>query len=261
MPHLPPTKRPDVVRIAAVGDLHCTRSSKGELRDVFAEASEEADILALCGDLTDYGLPEEAEILSRELQVAAHIPIVAVLGNHDFESNAQEEVRRILGRVGVKILDGGPLEVHGVGFAGTKGFGGGFARGTLSPWGEPAIKLFVQEALDEALKLEMALGRTRASQRVVLLHYSPIHQTLVGENPEITAFLGTGRLEEPINRFAVTAVCHGHAHYGTPEGRTSTGVPVFNVAMPLLKRSYADRPPYRILELPREAERPEPPTL
>lgn len=253
-------KNPEVVRVAAVGDLHCTKASRGELRELFAEAGEEADVIALCGDLTDYGLAEEAEVLAGELQVAAHVPILAVLGNHDLESNAQEEVRRVLSAAGVRIIDGGPCELFGVGFVGAKGFGGGFGRGTLSPWGEPSIKHFVQEALDEALKLEMALGRTRAGQRVVLLHYSPIHATLVGENPEIIPFLGTGRLEEPINRFAVSAVLHGHAHYGTPEGSTSTGVPVFNVAMPLLRRRFPERAPYRLLEIPRQPPSPEPPT-
>ena len=148
------------------------------------------------------------------------------------------------------VLDGEATEVHGVGFAGVKGFAGGFGRGALGPWGEHAIKAFVQEAVDEALKLESALARLRTKKRVALLHYSPIRATVEGEPPEIFAYLGSSRLEEPINRFRVSAVFHGHAHRGAPEGRTSTGVPVHNVSMPLLMRTNPNRPPFLIVEMP-----------
>ena len=140
------------------------------------------------------------------------------------------------------ILDGDAVEFHGVGFAGAKGFCGGFGRRALEPWGEPAIKAFVREALDESLKLESALARLRTKHRIALLHYAPIQATVEGEPPEIFPFLGSSRLEEPINRYEVTAVLHGHAHHGSPEGRTSTNVPVYNVSMSLLRRTFPDRP-------------------
>jgi Icc-related predicted phosphoesterase len=173
-----------------------------------------------------------------------------VLGNHDFEAGRQHEIREILVDAGVTVLDGEATEIHGVGFAGVKGFCGGFGRGALGPWGEHVIKQFVQEAVDEALKLETALARLRTTTRVAVLHYAPIRATVEGEPPEIFPYLGSGRLEEPINRYRVSAVFHGHAHRGSPEGRTSSGVPVYNVAMPLLARINPDRPPYLIVELP-----------
>jgi Icc-related predicted phosphoesterase len=244
--------QPDRIRFAAVGDLHCTKGSVGTLRGLFAQASEAADALLLCGDLTDYGLPEEAHVLADELATAS-IPIVAVLGNHDFESDAQDEVRRILADAGVQILDGEACEIHGVAIAGAKGFAGGYGRGTLGSWGERANKQFVNEAIQEALKLESALAKLRTPHRLAVLHYSPIVATVQGEPVEIFPFLGTSRLEEPLIRHPVSAVVHGHAHRGCPEGKTVNGTPVYNVAMPLLKHTYPDRPPFRILELPAPA--------
>ena len=237
------------VRFAAVGDIHCTKDSAGALRELFAQASEAADALLLCGDLTDYGLPEEAQVLASELS-AANVPIVAVLGNHDFESDAQDDVRRILVDAGVHVLDGEACEICGVGIAGAKGFAGGYGRATLGSWGERPIKTFVNEAIHEALKLESALAKLRTAERLALLHYSPIAATVQGEPPEIYAFLGTSRLEEPLIRHPVSAVLHGHAHRGSPEGKTVNGTPVYNVAMPLLKRAYPDKRPFRLIELP-----------
>ncbi len=179
------------------------------------------------------------------------IPIVAVLGNHDYESGQHELVCRILTDVGVRVLDGEACEVEGVGIAGAKGFAGGFGRATLGAWGEPATKRFVQEAMDEAMRLEAALARLRTKQRIALLHYAPIRGTVEGEPLEILAFLGSSRLEEPLNRHPVNFVFHGHAHSGALEGRTASGTPVYNVAMPLLLRTFPDRPPYRIVEIPR----------
>ena len=241
----------ELVRIAAMGDVHCTKTSAGALQPLFAQMADCADVIALAGDLVDYGLPEEAHILARELSVAikANVPVVAVLGNHDFEDGQSEVVKQILCEAGVILLDGDAVEIKGVGFAGVKGFCGGFGRRALEPWGEPVIKSFVREALDEALKLESALARLRARNRIALLHYAPIEATVQGEPLEIYPFLGSSRLEEPINRYEVDAVLHGHAHHGTPEGRTSTGVPVYNVSMSLLKRHYPDRPAFRILEV------------
>jgi Icc-related predicted phosphoesterase len=237
------------VRVAATADIHCTRTSQGTLQPLFASISESADVYLLCGDLTDYGLPEEAHTLAKELTAVVKIPMVAVLGNHDYESGKQVEIQHILSEAGIHVLDGDACEVRGIGFAGVKGFAGGFGRGTLEPWGEPTIKHFVHEAVDEALKLEAALARLHTPQRVALLHYAPIQATVEGEPPEVFAFLGSGRLEEPLNRYAPTAVFHGHAHHGSPEGRTSSGVPVYNVAVPVLRRAYPNRPPFRILEI------------
>ena len=247
------------LRIAAIGDIHVSKNSVGKFQALFAQISSSADVLVLCGDFTDYGLPDEARILARELTASVKIPIVAVLGNHDYESGKQDEIRHILTDASVNVLDGEVIEVHGVGFAGVKGFAGGFGRGALGPWGEHAIKQFVQEAVDEALKLESALARLRTQRRVAVLHYAPIRGTVEGEPPEILPYLGSSRLEEPINRYRVNAVFHGHAHRGSPEGKTSTGVPVYNVAMPLLARLNPDRPPFLILELPLD-EPVQPPT-
>jgi Icc-related predicted phosphoesterase len=243
-------RSPSRLRIAAVGDIHVSKNSQGKFQSLFAQISTSADVLVLCGDFTDYGLPDEARVLARELSSSVKIPTIAVLGNHDYESGKQDDIRQILTESGVTVLDGEVTEIQGVGFAGVKGFAGGFGRGALGPWGEQAIKTFVQEAVDEALKLESALARLRTQRRVAVLHYSPIRGTVEGEPLEIFPYLGSSRLEEPINRYRVSAVFHGHAHRGAAEGRTSTGVPVYNVAMPLLARLNPDRPPFLILELP-----------
>jgi Icc-related predicted phosphoesterase len=243
------SERNGMVRVAAVGDVHCGKGSQGALQPLFAQIARDADVLVLCGDLTDYGLPEEARVLVGELS-ALRMPVVAVLGNHDYESGQQDEVRKIVCDAGVQVLDGESCEVHGVGFAGIKGFGGGFGRGTLGHWGEPAIKAFVQEAIDEALKLETALARLRTPQRIAVMHYSPIRETVASEPSEILPFLGCSRLEEPLSRYPVQAVVHGHAHGGDPEGATAAGVPVYNVSLPLLRRHHPEGPHYRLIELP-----------
>jgi Icc-related predicted phosphoesterase len=248
------TKKEEMVRIAAVGDIHCGKHSQGVLQPLFAHIAERADILLLCGDLTDYGLPEEAHILAHELTAAAKVPVVAVLGNHDFESARQGELVDIFCEAGVTMLDGESCEFEGVGFAGVKGFAGGFGRATLGAWGEETIKAFVREAVNEALKLETALARLRTRHRIAVLHYAPIRATVEGEPPEIFAFLGCGRLEEPLTRFQVTAAVHGHAHHGSPEGRATGDIPVYNVSLPLLKNRFPDRPPFRMIEVPRQTE-------
>ncbi len=239
------------VRFAAVGDIHVTKEHAGQLRGFFAQAGEAADALLLCGDLTDYGTPEEAQILADELSVVK-VPVVAVLGNHDYESGTPEAVVETLKRIGVKVLDGEACEIEGVGIAGIKGFAGGFGRGSLGAWGEAAIKAFVQEALNEALKLESALAKLRTPRRIALMHYSPVAGTVAGEPVEIFPFLGSSRLEEPLLRYPVDAVFHGHAHRGALEGKTMNGVPVYNVARPLLARVRPDEPPFRLFEVPRE---------
>jgi Icc-related predicted phosphoesterase len=238
----------DIIRIAAIGDLHYGRNAlPGSLQPLFTQIGDAADILVLCGDLTDYGLPEEARALTREM-TSLKIPTVAVLGNHDFESGQQDEIRRILADIGVVTLDGDTTEVHGIGFAGVKGFAGGFGRRALGPWGEDIIKKFVHEAVDEALKLESALARLRNDHLIALLHYAPIQATVEGEPREIFPFLGCSRLEEPLGRFPVTAVFHGHAHHGRAEGRTTTNVPVFNVSMSLMRETFPERP-FRLFQI------------
>jgi len=173
-----------------------------------------------------------------------------VLGNHDFESGKADELVKILTDAGVTMLDGGSHEIEGVGFAGVKGFGGGFGRRQLGAWGEDTIKSFVHEAIQEALKLESALARLRTPQKIAVLHYAPISATVAGEPEEINPFLGSSRLEDPIDRYRCTAVFHGHAHRGSLEGRTKANVPVYNVAMPLLHAHFRDRQPFRVIEVP-----------
>ncbi len=240
---------PDVVRVAAVSDIHYSKDSHGALQPLFAQITESADVLVLAGDLTDYGLAEEAKVLARDLTATVQVPVVAVLGNHDYESGQEAELVKILSDAGVKMLDGDTFETHGVGFAGVRGFCGGFGRGALGAWGEPIIIEFVHEAINEALKLEAALARLHTEHRIALLHYAPIRETVEGEPLEIFPFLGSSRLEEPLTRFDVTVVFHGHAHKGKPEGKTSRGIPVYNVAYPVLKVSYPDRPPFRLFEV------------
>ena len=237
-----------VIRLAAIADIHCNKTSHESLRPLFSQIAESADLLLLGGDLVDYGLPEEAVILAKELN-NLKLPILAVLGNHEFESGKHEEVCRILSEAGAVILDGDGYEIGGIGFAGVKGFAGGFGERALQPWGEPTIKGFVREAIDEALKLESALAKLRTEQRIALLHYSPIESTVKGEPVEIYPFLGSSRLEEPLNRYSVSYAFHGHAHHGTPEGRTQNNIPVYNVAMKLLQQAYPDRPPFKVIEL------------
>ncbi len=215
------------------------------MQEVFGEISRVADVLLLCGDLTDYGLAEEAEQLVADLHAALRIPALAVLGNHDFESGEAELITKVLDQAGVIMLEGAAHEINGVGFAGVCGFGGGFGRRMLNAWGEPLIKQFVQEAIDQAVRLEQALAKLQTEKKIVVLHYAPIRATVQGEDPEIFAFLGSTRLEEPINRLRANAVFHGHAHNGSGEGATATGIPVYNVSAPVLRKSGQA---YRVVE-------------
>ena len=237
------------MRIAAVGDLHYTKLSAGRLKDYFLKVSESADVLVICGDFTDYGLPEEAAVLAEDLKTYVRIPIVGVVGNHDFESGKIVEVKSILEATGINLLDGDVVEIMGAGFAGICGFCGGFDRHMLNAWGEPLIKAFVQETLDHSMRLEKALSRLTTEKRIVLLHYAPIRETVIGESPEIFPFLGSSRLEAPLNQYKVSVVFHGHAHHGKNSGTTSGEVPVFNVALPVLSRESSSELPifiYRI---------------
>ncbi len=235
------------MRIAATADLHFSPQSYDRIREQMNRVRDEADLLILAGDLTNYGRPQEMESLLNAL-VRIRVPVVAVLGNHDYESDQQEELMRMMTAEGVKVLDGTGYERDGVGFAGTKGFIGGFGRGVLTAFGEREIKTFVQAAIDEALKLERALSQLRVEKRIVVLHYSPIASTVKGEAPEIFPYLGTSRLAEVVDRHGADLVVHGHAHHGTPDGMTVGGIPVHNVALGLLQ---AHQPPcaYRIFDV------------
>jgi Icc-related predicted phosphoesterase len=236
------------LRIAALADVHYARQSQALLVPLLDQIGQEADVMLLCGDLTHHGLAEEAVALTKDLSHVS-VPMVAVLGNHDHHADQQDEIRRVLTDARVHVLDGDAVEIRGVGFAGVKGFIGGFGRYILEPWGEAMLRQLVREAVEESLRLESALARIHAATRVAVLHYAPIGETVRGEPAEIQPFLGSSRLEEPLNRFQVAAAFHGHAHHGTPEGRTSAGIPVYNVSMPLLKRSFPDRPPFRLIEI------------
>jgi len=238
-----------VVRVAAISDVHYSKTSQGALLPLFAEIAQSADVLVLAGDLTDYGLAEEAKVLAKDLTSTLKIPAVGVLGNHDYEAGEEKEIAKILQDAGVRMLDGDTYEVHGVGFAGVRGFCGGFGRGALGSWGEPVIKAFVHEAIQEALKLETALARLKTEHRIAVLHYAPIRETVEGEALEIYSFLGSSRLEEPLSRYEVTAVFHGHAHAGSLEGKTSKGAPVYNVSIPLLRQRRPNQSPFRVLEV------------
>lgn len=238
-------------KIAAIGDIHVRETDTGKWEEFFKHVSENADVLLLCGDLTDTGRLAEAEVLAHELKYC-NIPVVAVLGNHDYERDHQKGIRKTLMRENVHLLDGDCVVIGDVGFAGVKGFGGGFDKGMLGMFGEQMIKNFVQEAVDEALKLDGALARLDSEhenlKKIVLLHYSPIKATVVGEPEQIFPFLGSSRLAEPINRREVVAAFHGHAHIGTLEGETSKGVKVYNVSKPILDKMDLEFP-YYLLEV------------
>jgi Icc-related predicted phosphoesterase len=236
------------LRVAALADLHYGRGSGGMVQQVLGGVREVADVLVLCGDLTDFGSEEEARLLAKDLAVVG-LPMVAVLGNHDFESGQEGVVSRVLVDAGVQMLDGDAVEIGPVGFAGVKGFAGGFGRGALGPWGEPAVKAFVQEAVNESMKLERALARLRTLHRVAVLHYAPIFGTVDGEPPEIYPYLGSGRLEEPLTRYPVDVVFHGHAHNGQAEGLTSNGIPVHNVSLPLMRKRTPGGPLFKVVQL------------
>jgi Icc-related predicted phosphoesterase len=235
------------MRVAAIGDLHVQETDEAPYRDMFVEISSHADVLLLCGDLTNFGKTREAEILADDIKSCA-VPVLGVLGNHDYECGQPEKVAEILCEGGMTLLDEQAHEIDGVGFAGVKGFLGGYGRGELAPFGEPIVKAFVDEAQKEARKLENALRTIRTDRSVAVLHYSPVPDTLDGEPAEIFQYLGSQRLAEPIDRFDhVKAVVHGHAHHGTYEGRTPLGKPVYNCAQFVVRPKFGR--PYALIEV------------
>jgi Icc-related predicted phosphoesterase len=231
-----------VIRIAAVGDLHFGPDSAGTYRPHLEGIAESADVFLIAGDLTRLGEPEEARVLAEELRDLP-IPTVAVLGNHDHHSDRQDEVRRIVEAAGIRVLEGEGqvVEVGGtrLGVAGAKGFGGGFAGGSASDFGEPEMKAFIRHTIEVAGRLETAIAELDADHRVVLLHYAPVKETLQGEPAEIHPFLGSYLLGEAIDRAGADLVLHGHAHRGADSGATPGGIPVRNVAWPVIGQAYA----------------------
>jgi Icc-related predicted phosphoesterase len=235
------------MRIAATADLHFSPQSYDKIREPLSRVREHADVLVIAGDLTNYGKPEEMHSLLNAL-VRLRIPIIAVLGNHDYESGQEHELIKLMTAEGIKVLDGSSYERDGVGFAGAKGFVGGFGRGVLTAFGEREIKAFVQASIDETMKLERALSMLRTDKIVIVTHYAPIADTVKGEPVEIFPYLGSSRLAEVIDRHGAVLALHGHAHLGTPDGKTTAGVPVHNVSLALLM---AQQPPcpYRVFEV------------
>lgn len=238
------------IRVAGLSDIHCKETSSNFFKELFIDISEHADILLLCGDLCDHGYAIEAEVLAGEL-TALRIPVVGVLGNHDYTNGEEQEIKKILSQANMTLLEDNPVVIDGVGFAGVKGFGGGFDNHMLASFGENAMKAFVQETINEVLSLETSLAHLdteEVQKKVVAMHYSPIKSTLVGEPEEIFPFLGSSRLSEPINRFNASVVFHGHAHHGTHTGKTHKDIPVYNVAYPLMQK-ISEKKPYKVVEL------------
>ena len=231
-----------MIRAAAVGDVHFAADSTGRLRPYLEAEADRLDLLLLAGDLTRRGDPKEAEVLAAELR-GLGCPVVSVLGNHDYHLDAERTVAQILEAAGVRVLEGGAvtLTVKGlsVGVAGVKGFGGGFAGACATDFGEPEMKAFVAATRREAEALERALAALRADVRIALIHYSPVEGTLLGENVGLWPFLGSYLLAEAVDRAGADLVLHGHAHSGAAEALTAGGVPVLNVAQPVIRRPFA----------------------
>jgi len=218
-----------------------------QIRESLSRARDEADVLVIAGDLTNYGKPKEMHALLNALS-KWRMPTVAVLGNHDYESGQEKELARMMTAESIAVLDGSSYERSGVGFAGTKGFVGGFGRGILTAFGEKEIKTFVQASVDEAMKLEQALSSLHTPKIVAVTHYAPVVDTLKGESPEIWPYLGSSRMAEVIDRYDAVLALHGHAHRGNPDGKTPAGVPVHNVALSLLLNQPAGHP-YRLFDI------------
>jgi Icc-related predicted phosphoesterase len=236
-----------MIRVAAVADIHCGQHGLRLLGDGFARVANEADMLLLAGDLTEMGTVAEIEVLAEALaDVSATLPVLAILGNHDYEADAVAECVAVLGEAGVTVLEGNGcvVGVRGtkVGIVGTKGFGGGFSGACGTAFGEPEMKAFMSTTHGVAAKIDLGIRQVRAQGSevvVVMTHYAPCRDTLAGERPEIFPFLGSYLLAEPMDRHQVDLAVHGHAHAGCEYGLTPGGVPVRNVAQAVLGRPYA----------------------
>jgi len=230
--------------VAAVGDIHWHIERRRTFHHHFDIVHTVADFLVLPGDLTGAGLPEEIRSLAAVLR-RVRVPVICVLGNHDMHSERTDEVIAILRDAGVHVLLGGgdavTCEVQGItiGFCGVKGFCGGFGARCLTPFGERSIKTFIAETKEEAACIYQDLSSMTCDIRIVVMHYAPVIDTVVGEPMELYPFLGSSLLCEPIDRLGADLILHGHAHYGAEYGASESGIPVRNVALPVLKRSYA----------------------
>jgi uncharacterized protein len=234
------------VKIVSLGDVHCRVDTTDLMEKLIGELDHNFDALVLAGDLTDNGLVEEAEVLVQQLK-SYPMPVITILGNHDHESGQAEQIAAVMRSAGTKYLDGTVVEVGNVGFVGTKGFCGGFDENMIQPFGEAALKSFIRTSIDEVLNLESALLKLQdCEHKVAVLHYAPIKTTLIGEPPELFPFLGTSRLAEAIDRRGVDVIIHGHAHHGSPYGRTPGNIPVYNVSR-FVQMEHAGKP-YCVLE-------------
>lgn len=231
-----------MIRVAAVGDVHMDKDVVGRFRPALDTLDDHADLLLLAGDLTRHGTPDEAHCVAEEFG-HLKVPVIAVLGNHDYHSDQESAVSHILESVGIKVLEGGatvvPTPGGPVGIAGVKGFGGGFAGRCASTFGEPEIKAFVRTTEVSAETLARALKDVDAPTKIALTHYSPVSDTLNGEPLEIYPFLGSYLLAEAIDAGGANLSIHGHAHHGSPRGMTPGGVRVRNVAHPVIRQAFS----------------------
>lgn len=227
-----------MIRVAAVGDVHFDRSSAGRIRDYLGEICRQSDLFLLAGDLTQMGDIEEAQVLADDL-AGCGVPVIAVLGNHDFHLGQEKEIIRVLQAAGVEVLEGAAKTIRvgseEVGVAGIKGFGGGFAGACASEFGENEMKDFIRHTKSQAKKLKDSLLSLNTPYKIALMHYSPVPDTLMGEKLEIYPFLGSYLLSEAVDQCEVDVVFHGHAHRGVEKGITFGGVPVRNVAQPVIR--------------------------
>ncbi len=235
------------MRVAATADVHARVGDARRLRTLAEGAARDADVLVIGGDLTDLGRVEQAEVFLEALD-ACPIPIVATLGNHDHESGSADVLSRLFAGSGIHLLDRSSVVIDGVGFSGVKGFCGGFDRDVANPFGEDLFKAWVTEGILDAEALKRELRGLETERRVAVLHYSPIRATVEGEPPEIFPYLGTSRLAGALDEGRATVAFHGHAHRGYFRGKTQGGVPVFNVAVPVLEQGGFGQP-YCVVEV------------
>ncbi len=230
-----------MIRIAAVGDIHYDRRSSGRISKYLTGLEQHADMLLLAGDLTQIGTVEEISVLANDL-AEAPVPVVTVYGNHDYQSNQQEQLTEILTRAGVNVLEGKSLTLQigsqSVGIMGLKGFGGGFVGACGSDFGEPEMKAFIRFTKSQAELLRTGLLNLKTDYKIALTHYSPVEETLLGEKKEIYPFLGSYLLAEAIDEGGADIAFHGHAHHGLEKGLTPGGVPVRNVALPVIRHAF-----------------------